>query len=232
MQQLAVVISQPVLQAMQAHPTFAHFVHVLFDAVPDISFALLAVAGLSYLMPEIAVKLEAKRGIRYFLLALFGLFGISAIWVSAISRSEQEQQQATQSQVQGQVLTSVLGIQKSLQSDKTMSEAQRRENISDALRDEYILTHNPIEPAILARTQMPPQDWMNERLAEMGETWRVDQPERLATSKPALPLPLIAIKNTVYKVAHSSGESNSVELDIKLNQSSPLEVKEYRTYSV
>jgi hypothetical protein len=95
----AALVSRPIIQSMQSHPHFAQFVHVLINAVPDISFALLAVAGLSYLMPEIARKLEARRGIRFILLTLFGLFGLLAIWVNAVNHTEQEQQQITQSQV-------------------------------------------------------------------------------------------------------------------------------------
>jgi TRAP-type C4-dicarboxylate transport system permease small subunit len=171
-------VSQSILQAMQKSPPFAHLVHVLFNAVPDISFALLAVAGLSYLMPEIAEKLEARRGVRYILLTLFGLFGFFAILVNAVNRTEQEQkdvtqqhEQVTQLAEQGQVLSSVIDIQKSLHSTNILSEAERREKVSEALRDEYILTHNPIDPEILSGTKMPPEEWMNERLRQMRESW-------------------------------------------------------------
>ena len=151
MQGLAVAVSQPILRAMQKSPSFAHFIHVLFNAVPDISFALLAVAGLSYLMPEIATKLEAKRGVRYFLLTLFGLFGCLAIWVNAVNRTEQEQLLVLQSTAQGQVLSSVIDIQKLLHSSKTLTEAEKMTAISESLRDEYVLTHTPVDPDILER---------------------------------------------------------------------------------
>ena len=189
MQWLATAASQPVLQAMQKNPTLAHFVHILFDAIPDIAFSLLAVAGLSYLMPEIATKLEAKRGVRYFLLTLFGLFGFLAIWVNAVNRANQEQTDTTQRDVQGKVLNSVIDIQTSLHSTKTLSESDRRQKMSESLRDEYILTHNPIDPAIIAGKAMPPQEWMNKRLSEMGETWSVAE----ATPRMAVPRSYIVL---------------------------------------
>lgn len=119
------------------------------------------IARLAYLMPETTAKLESNKTARVCLAALFGLLGLSAIVVNAVNRTDQEQQQISQSQAQRKVLGSVLDIQKSLHSNKTMSEAQRRENISESLRDEYILTHNPIDPEILAGNKMPPDIWMN-----------------------------------------------------------------------
>jgi hypothetical protein len=81
-------------------------------------------------------------------------------------------------------LTSILEIQSSLHSNKTLSEIERRKNISDSLRDEYVLTHNPVDPEILAGSKMPPKEWMNKRLTEMGEPWKIayDGP----ASKPGL----------------------------------------------
>jgi hypothetical protein len=37
----------------------------------------------------------------------------------------------------------------------------------------YIFTHNSPPPGLLAGTELPPRDWMNEQLAEMGKGWRV-----------------------------------------------------------
>ena len=81
-------------------------------------------------------------------------------------------------------MTSILEIQSSLHSNKTLSEIERRKNISDSLRDEYVLTHNPVDPEILAGSKMPPKEWMNKRLTEMGEPWKIayDGP----ASKPGL----------------------------------------------
>lgn len=168
-------ISHPIFQSMQLHPQLEHLMHVLFNAVPDVAFSLLALAGLGYLMPKTIAKLEDQKGTRVFLVALFVLLGLSAILVNAVNRADQERQQWTQSQAQAKVLSSVLDIQQSLHSNKTMTEAQRRESISESLRDEYILTQNPIDPEILAGAKMPPQAWMNQRLHDLGETWTVSK---------------------------------------------------------
>lgn len=174
----------PVLEGMHRHLNLERFMREVINAVPDISFVLLAVAGLSYLIPELAHKLEMNRRIRYFLLTLFILFGALAIWVNAVNRADQEQREVTQSQAEARVLSSVLDVQQSLHSSKPMSEAQRRENISESLRDEYILTHNPIDPEILLGTKMPPEAWMNQKLHDLGETWAVS----VENSKPAAPI--------------------------------------------
>ena len=173
----ATTVSLPVVQSMRRHPHLAHFMHVLINAVPDIAYALLAVAGLSYLMPVIARRLEAKRGVRYILLTFFSTIGCLAIYVNAVNHTDQDQNQIIQSQVQGRVLTSVLEIQSSLHSNKILSETQRRKSLSDSLKDEYVLSHNPVDPEILAGTKMPPTVWMNTRLNEMGEIWKVANEE-------------------------------------------------------
>lgn len=68
----------------------------------------------------------------------------------------------------------------SAKSTGKISEVDRRKGIESVLRNEFILSHNPIDPEILAGNKMPPQDWMNKRLQEMGETWKVAREEPLA----------------------------------------------------
>jgi hypothetical protein len=41
------------------------------------------------------------------------------------------------------------------------------------LRQEYILSHDGISPALIAGTESIPEDWINKRLAELGHFWRV-----------------------------------------------------------
>ncbi len=147
--------------------------HVLMNAVPDIAFALLALAGLSYLVPETTRKLESKRSIRYSLIAFFILFGAFAIIVNAVNREEQDHKQEVQGQKVDLVRDSLGKILQSLSSKPALSEAQRREHITEALRDEYILSHDPIDPDILAGTKAPPEAWINQRLAQLGEKWAV-----------------------------------------------------------
>ncbi len=38
---------------------------------------------------------------------------------------------------------------------------------------EYILSHDGLSPALLAGTEPVPADWMNKRLEQIGEAWRV-----------------------------------------------------------
>lgn len=166
-------ITRPISQAMQTHPLLAKWMHVLINAVPDLAYALLALAGLAYLVPEVTAKLESRRPVRIFLFALFALMGLSAILVNAVNRADQEDRDRMQSTEQTKVLGSVLDIQAMLHSNKTLTEAQRKEALFESLRDEYIITHNPIDPDILAKTKMPPDDWTNMRLEQMGEGIRV-----------------------------------------------------------
>jgi hypothetical protein len=58
------------------------------------------------------------------------------------------------------------------------AEAKRREDIQSLLRDQYILSHDPVDPLILAGNAPPPQEWVNRRLSEMGEKWTVSDGSR------------------------------------------------------
>lgn len=166
-------MTRPVFHAMQAHPHVAKLMHVLINAIPDVAYALLALAGLAYLMPEVTAKLEKNKARRIFLFTLFALMGSLAIFVNAVNRTDQEDKDKTQSAAQAAVLGSVIDIQNTLHSNKTLTEAQRKEALLNSLRDEYIITHNPIDPDIVAKTKMPPDDWMNARLQQIGEDIRV-----------------------------------------------------------
>jgi hypothetical protein len=55
-------------------------------------------------------------------------------------------------------------------SNQPQSEWQRRKNIEDTLRGEYILSHTNTSPE-----ERPPDEWMNKRLEELGEPWRVSR---------------------------------------------------------
>ena len=54
------------------------------------------------------------------------------------------------------------------------AEMQRRRGIEIALRSEYILHHENVPPGLLAGTEFPPSDWVNKRLVELGEKWKVE----------------------------------------------------------
>jgi hypothetical protein len=53
------------------------------------------------------------------------------------------------------------------------SESQRRQAILQALRREYILSHDNLSPSLLAGMEWPPFDWLNQRLRELKEPWTV-----------------------------------------------------------
>jgi hypothetical protein len=50
--------SQQILKFSQGHPHLLRILHVTLFAVPDFAYVLLALAGLSYLMPDFAKKIE------------------------------------------------------------------------------------------------------------------------------------------------------------------------------
>jgi hypothetical protein len=52
-------------------------------------------------------------------------------------------------------------------------EFARRNALLGRLRQEYIFSHDGLTSALLAGTEPVPADWMNKRLAKMGELWRV-----------------------------------------------------------
>jgi|SRR4051794_26731681 len=52
-------------------------------------------------------------------------------------------------------------------------EQKRRTGVILALRNEYILSHDGISSAMLAGLEFPPPEWINGRLTELGENWRV-----------------------------------------------------------
>jgi hypothetical protein len=52
-------------------------------------------------------------------------------------------------------------------------EHSRRNSVVGKLRQEYVLSHDGLSPALLAGTEPVPPDWMNTRLEQMGELWRV-----------------------------------------------------------
>lgn len=89
-------VAHSLFEATQKYPTLGRFIHVLFNAVPDTAFALLAIAGLSYLAPGWVKKLEAMRIGRAFLIFFFVLFAAVAVLVNAVNREGQEHTESVQ----------------------------------------------------------------------------------------------------------------------------------------
>jgi len=58
------------------------------------------------------------------------------------------------------------------------TEQQRRAAILNALRNEYIMSHDSISAQMLAGLEMPPAEWLNLRLKQLGEKWTVQDVNR------------------------------------------------------
>ncbi len=71
---------------------------------------------------------------------------------------------------------------------QSSAEVQRRAVLLDRLQNEYLLSHDGITPAEMARTEVTPREaeWINVRLKEKRELWRVSP-----TTKPSTPTPVI-----------------------------------------
>ena len=67
------------------------------------------------------------------------------------------------------------------------AEVERRRNIQESLRGEYILSHENVTAGLLAGTELPPAEWMNKRLHELGERWTVSSRPALATTQAPSP---------------------------------------------
>ena len=73
-----------------------------------------------------------------------------------------------------------LNISKSFSPSNASKEAiSEEEELSRAaiitkLRKLYVLSHDNISPGIMAGTEPLPEEWVNEQLEQMGETWRPD----------------------------------------------------------
>lgn len=53
------------------------------------------------------------------------------------------------------------------------AESNRRTQLLRTLSREFILSHDNLSPGLLAGTEWPPIDWINNRLNELGESWSV-----------------------------------------------------------
>jgi|GEM_PF-5603278 hypothetical protein len=62
-----------------------------------------------------------------------------------------------------------------LESRPPADEVSRRRQLLERLRGEYILSHDNISAAMMAGTEELPADWVNKRLQELGEQWKVSE---------------------------------------------------------
>jgi hypothetical protein len=177
-------IGDAALNYAHSHPHLGATFQFFLDAIPDAVPLLLALAGLGYCMPDLVKKIESSRPIRVGLMSLFVAFALLVIIVNAINRTTQDRDKDALNNKIGVVQAQNTSILTSLTTEgngeQKTSEAEKKENILKALRDEYILSHDPIDPDILSGAKMPPDDWLNSRLHDLGQSWTVSG----GTSKP------------------------------------------------
>jgi len=172
-------------------PLWRHFgtdiaLPVLADATP----ILLAIVGvvMSYIQP----RRESHRATT-FILIVAGLLGSAVLSANRIRseashRNEVSNLGSKMDEVrhQNDVLSAFL---LAARNTGKMSEVDRRKGIETVLRNEYILSHDPIDPEILAGNKMPPQEWTNGRLKAMGEDWKVAEVKAAPTVVQQAPEP-------------------------------------------
>jgi uncharacterized membrane protein YqjE len=83
-------LSKLILDFAHRHPHVSRVLQVSLEAVPDLAFALLAIAGLSYLMPELMQKFETSRALRLSAFVVFLVFGLAAVVMNSVNREDQE----------------------------------------------------------------------------------------------------------------------------------------------
>lgn len=152
---------------------------ILADATP----ILLAIVGvvMSYIQP----KRESHRATT-FILIVAGLLGSAVLSANRIrSEAEHHKEVKDLGRKMDVVRDQNTNLSNFLLAAKNtgMSEADRKKGIETTLRNEYILSHDPIDPDILAGTKMPPEAWINKRLHDLGETWTIsEETPRMAAS--------------------------------------------------
>jgi len=189
-------LSNSVLLYGRNHPHFLKLIRVGINSFPDITVSLLGLAGLGYLMPNVTKKLETTW-LRFAVAAALIVFCILSIGVNAINRTEQDNNESehTRAEIENgqrlyEVQKGVTTVQGALiESKGKMSEVDRRKQILESLRQEYVITHKSAPITMITGNLYPPTDWMIKRLKELGETWPylppADQLPSQANQQPA-----------------------------------------------
>jgi hypothetical protein len=224
-----------VLQLSQAHPHIARIVHVILNAVPDAVPLLLGLAGLGYIMPDLTKRIEKHKPTRIVLGVTVVAISFFAVAVNAVNREAQEHKEEAQGTAMSDLGNKVIVVQGQntqlanflLGSKGQVSEADRRKGIETVLRNGYRLSHDPIDPEIVAGNKMPPADWMNQRLKEMGENWQFVNHDNAPSVAPRNPPKVIVIKSTPASLPSKAGEEAKIELKIEVNHNGPMLVTAY-----
>jgi hypothetical protein len=166
------------------HPFLAQAIHIAKDITPDVSFILLALAGLGYLMPEQVKRIEKNPALRTTVASLFIVFAVLTIVLNEVDRIDKDsKQQAISGTLKGVAATEG-EILKDILENKDMPEVERRKHILRILRDEYVRSHSNVSAGILSGAEPLPADWTNQRLRELGQSWTVSAETKL----PATPI--------------------------------------------
>lgn len=179
-----------ILGVAKTYPFLGRIIHVLIGSVPDVVTALLTLAGLSYLMPDLAAKLEKKKMIRVGIFMVFATFTVAGIIVNAINREEQENKNSHQEAREDAIEGSIGNVLTFLHDSKgALNEAERRRKVLQALRDKYVISHPDVPVTMITGDAYPPDIWMNDQLRQLGESWRYVPPAHDAspTTIPAVP---------------------------------------------
>jgi hypothetical protein len=209
-------LARTILDFAHRHPYFSRFVHTSINAIPDFAFVLLALAGLSYLIPEVIEKLQKSNVLRWSTFLVFAIFGISAVIVNSVNREEQERQQRIQRNDIKNLSGPVHDTLHLLANSKGQpNELERRKQIMDTLRSEYVIGHPEASAALIMGTSNPPDEWMRKRLSELGETWPYVSPHPAQSPKQIGPMPLPTPPTEKASVAFTFWSDNSDEFPIR-----------------
>jgi len=220
-------ISHPIFVIAQTHPIFGRVLHVLFNAIPDAAFALLAVAGLAYLVPKSYLdRLEELVWVRIFLIVLFVTFGFAAIIINAVRNENQEYKDGQREKTLDLVLGDVNHIQDALSPKSIqMTETERRRHLLDLLRDQYVIEQKNVDPQIVAGNKMPPDDWLNNRLGELKENWQIHTPPIASPPIARNPALSISVVNITTQLPTKAGEDATASIQILVNGSEAKPVR-------
>ena len=145
---------------------------IAYGAIPIV----LAIFGAIYAAEAMPSK-RAKRMVRLGFIVLGIACVIMTSYVETKSENEHRSEVAglktTLTAVQSQN-TQILQHFVVAAPDAQTREISRREGILTLLRHEWILSHKNVSPGLLAGTEQPPSNWVNQRLKQLGETWSVE----------------------------------------------------------
>jgi len=169
--------------------------HVWFIICVLITLELLYLPAIQDQLKNVYSKLEGKRRvISYVVAALFGAGLFSFYWwgigktFTLLEKQKADipppvSQQTDKTQLEPKPLpakeTPPPHKDKAPHVDAKAQEIQRRYEVLTRLRDEYVLTRTGVSAGLLERKEYPPPEWINQRLRELGETWRFEDKDKM-----------------------------------------------------